>query len=31
MGRLAAMLGDIGVTKTPLERRVDALGNRIAR
>jgi Ca2+-transporting ATPase len=31
MGRLAAMLGDIQAVKTPLERRVDALGRRIAR
>jgi len=31
MGRLATMLGDIAVTKTPLERRVDVLGHRIAR
>jgi Ca2+-transporting ATPase len=31
MGRLATMLGDIEVSKTPLERRVDVLGHRIAR
>jgi len=31
MGRLATMLGDIAVTQTPLERRVDQLGRRIAR
>lgn len=31
MGRLATMLGDIEVSKTPLERRVDVLGRRIAR
>jgi Ca2+-transporting ATPase len=31
MGRLAAMLGGIELTKTPLERRVDVLGRRIAR
>ena len=31
MGRLATMLGDIEVSKTPLERRVDVLGQRIAR
>lgn len=31
MGRLATMLGDIQVTKTPLERRVDQLGRQIAR
>jgi Ca2+-transporting ATPase len=31
MGRLATMLGDIEASKTPLERRVDALGHRIAR
>jgi Ca2+-transporting ATPase len=31
MGRLAQMLGDISVTQTPLERRVDALGRQIAR
>jgi Ca2+-transporting ATPase len=31
MGRLAAMLGGIETSKTPLERRVDALGHRIAR
>jgi P-type Ca2+ transporter type 2C len=31
MGRLATMLGEIGLSKTPLERRVDVLGNRIAR
>ncbi|WP_239491036.1 HAD-IC family P-type ATPase [Luteitalea sp. TBR-22] len=30
MGRLATMLGDIAATRTPLERRVDALGRRIA-
>jgi Ca2+-transporting ATPase len=30
MGRLAAMLGEIAVTQTPLERRVDQLGRRIA-
>jgi Ca2+-transporting ATPase len=30
MGRLATMLGDIEVSKTPLERRVDVLGQRIA-
>jgi P-type Ca2+ transporter type 2C len=31
MGRLATMLGGIQPTKTPLERRVDQLGRRIAR
>jgi Ca2+-transporting ATPase len=31
MGRLAAMLGDIQLGKTPLERRVDVLGSQIAR
>jgi Ca2+-transporting ATPase len=31
MGRLAAMLGNIELSKTPLERRVDVLGHRIAR
>jgi P-type Ca2+ transporter type 2C len=31
MGRLATMLGEIELSKTPLERRVDALGRRIAR
>ena len=31
MGRLATMLGGIELSKTPLERRVDALGRRIAR
>ena len=31
MGRLATMLGDIELSKTPLERRVDVLGHRIAR
>jgi Ca2+-transporting ATPase len=31
MGRLATLLGGIAVTPTPLERRVDALGRRIAR
>jgi Ca2+-transporting ATPase len=31
MGRLATMLGDIQAAKTPLERRVDALGRQIAR
>ncbi len=31
MGRLATMLGDIQPGQTPLERRVDALGHRIAR
>ena len=31
MGRLATMLGDIQLTKTPLERRVDVLGHQIAR
>ena len=31
MGRLATMLGDIQLGKTPLERRVDILGHRIAR
>ena len=31
MGRLATMLGDIELSKTPLERRVDVLGQRIAR
>ncbi|AMY07910.1 Calcium-transporting ATPase [Luteitalea pratensis] len=31
MGRLATMLGDIELSKTPLERRVDVLGRRIAR
>ncbi len=31
MGRVASMLGEIGVTQTPLERRVDQLGRRIAR
>jgi Ca2+-transporting ATPase len=31
MGRLATMLGDIQVAKTPLERRVDQLGRQIAR
>ena len=31
MGRLAAMLGDIQPSKTPLERRVDHLGRQIAR
>jgi Ca2+-transporting ATPase len=30
MGRLAQMLGDITVSRTPLERRVDALGRQIA-
>jgi Ca2+-transporting ATPase len=30
MGRLATMLGGIELSKTPLERRVDALGHRIA-
>ncbi len=30
MGRLASMLGAITVTKTPLERRLDQLGRRIA-
>jgi len=31
MGRLAVMLGSIETAKTPLERRVDQLGRRIAR
>jgi P-type Ca2+ transporter type 2C len=31
MGRLATMLGDIQLMKTPLERRVDVLGHQIAR
>src|SRR5687768_15704963 len=31
MGRLATMLGGIELSKTPLERRVDVLGHRIAR
>jgi Ca2+-transporting ATPase len=31
MGRLAAMLGDIELSNTPLQRRVDALGHQIAR
>jgi len=31
MGRLAAMLGGITVSKTPLEKRVDQLGRQIAR
>ncbi|MEY4636240.1 MAG: Calcium-transporting ATPase [Acidobacteriota bacterium] len=31
MGKLAAMLGSIVAAKTPLERRVDQLGRRIAR
>jgi Ca2+-transporting ATPase len=31
MGRLATMLGDIQLGKTPLERRVDVLGRQIAR
>jgi Ca2+-transporting ATPase len=31
MGRLATMLGDIQIGKTPLERRVDILGHQIAR
>jgi len=31
MGRLATMLGDIQLAKTPLERRVDQLGRQIAR
>jgi Ca2+-transporting ATPase len=31
MGRLATMLGGIELLKTPLERRVDLLGHRIAR
>jgi Ca2+-transporting ATPase len=31
MGRLASMLGEIAVTQTPLERRVDQLGRQIAR
>jgi Ca2+-transporting ATPase len=31
MGRLATMLGDIQVAKTPLERRVEQLGRQIAR
>jgi P-type Ca2+ transporter type 2C len=31
MGRLATMLGDIELSRTPLERRVDVLGQRIAR
>ena len=31
MGRLAAMLGSIEMSKTPLERRVNVLGRRIAR
>ena len=31
MGRLATMLGDIELSRTPLERRVDALGRQIAR
>jgi len=31
MGRLAGMLGGIEASKTPLERRVDALGHQIAR
>jgi P-type Ca2+ transporter type 2C len=31
MGRLATMLGDIQLGKTPLERRVDVLGHQIAR
>jgi Ca2+-transporting ATPase len=31
MGRLATMLGGIELSKTPLERRVDVLGRRIAR
>lgn len=31
MGRLATMLGDIQLGKTPLERRVDGLGRQIAR
>jgi Ca2+-transporting ATPase len=30
MGRLAGLLGEIAVSRTPLERRVDALGRRIA-
>lgn len=30
MGRLATMLGEIELSKTPLERRVDVLGRRIA-
>ncbi len=30
MGRLASMLGEIALTQTPLERRVDQLGRRIA-
>jgi Ca2+-transporting ATPase len=31
MGRLASLLDEIAVTQTPLERRVDELGRRIAR
>jgi Ca2+-transporting ATPase len=31
MGRLATMLGDIELSNTPLQRRVDALGHQIAR
>ncbi|MGZ3429359.1 MAG: cation-translocating P-type ATPase, partial [Polyangia bacterium] len=31
MGKLAAMLGTIEVGKTPLERRLDRFGNRVAR
>ena len=31
MGRLAHMLGGIATTRTPLERRVDALGRQVAR
>jgi len=31
MGKLATMLADIPASKTPLERRVDALGHQIAR
>ncbi|NOT28106.1 MAG: HAD-IC family P-type ATPase [Acidobacteria bacterium] len=31
MGRLATMLGDIKIARTPLERRVDQLGRQIAR
>jgi hypothetical protein len=31
MGRLASMLADVQLAKTPLERRVDALGHQIAK
>jgi Ca2+-transporting ATPase len=31
MGRLAAMLGEIQISRTPLERRVDQLGRQVAR